>query len=847
MLGFSQKTVTGVVVDEGATVSLDISIAPQAIEVDAITVSAEREKGSTAFLMDQRASSISMVDAVGASAISRSPDSDAADVAKRMTGVTVSEGKFVFVRGLGERYSQTALNGSPLPSPEPEKEVVPLDLFPAGFLESLTTQKSYTPDQPADFSGGAVQIRTKDFPDRFQMRLGVGTSFNSMSQGQDGFLTYSGGSRDYLGMDDGTRAFPKEAKAYLGGLKGIRLPADAGLRAALGPFFFKEFTPYSESTPLNRNFDLSIGGSRGLFGKEVGFLVAGNYSDEYTIMDREEEKKYRASSFNPEIPPEIRQPNIDYTFDKGTRTVVLGALANLSINLSPAHKLALRATFNRNTDDEARRYEGRNQEDIGGDIRADRLRFVSRTLVWGQVSGEHLLPLESRLDWRLNLSGARREEPGLRETLYLDDGDAYYLLNHAESGRMFWSDLKDDEVSGQLDWQLPFRFRGGSGSFKAGGAYRERDRDFAARRFSWRFLGGWATDADSAIASGGIVGNARTLGEFSLDEVVEPGDQYQAKDKRVAGYAMVDLPLTPALRTIIGARYETYRLDLTSRGETLKNADLGDLTPSINLVYSLGDRMKIRGAVSHTLDRPEFREIAPFQFTEATSLRQVFGNPDLETAKILSGDLRWDWFFGLGEMLSAGVFYKEIDKPIEQVFLAAASSAYSYTNGRKATLRGVEVDAQVGFGHVSSTLSSFGLSGNFSWIDSETQVEARGAFVPTNVRRPLEGQAEYVLNVGLTHMPNWRELEAGLYLNRLGRRLFAAGGSGIPDIYEMPRNAVDATLRVGLPQGMTLKLKATNLLDQVYRFEMSKNGITMVQHQYWTGRTFSLGLAWDLY
>ncbi len=257
MLGFGKKTVTGVVVDAGATLSMDISLAPRAIEMEAITVSAEREQGSNVFLLDQRSNSVSMVDAIGAANISRSGDSDAADVAKRMTGVTVSDGKFVYVRGLGERYSQTSLNGSPLPSPEPEKEVVPLDLFPAGFLESLTTQKSYTPDQPSDFSGGSVQIKTKDFPDRFQLRIGVGTSFNSMSQGRNDFLSYSGGGLDFLGVDDGTRAFPNGSQGRAGRAQGHSTPRRPEPSHRSGAVFLQglhphagEYSPESGFRPL---------------------------------------------------------------------------------------------------------------------------------------------------------------------------------------------------------------------------------------------------------------------------------------------------------------------------------------------------------------------------------------------------------------------------------------------------------------------------------------------------------------------------------------------------------------------------------------------------------------------
>ena len=854
MIGFSKKTVTDVVVDEGATLNLDIALETQAIQMDAITVSAEREQGSTAFLMDQRASSVSMMDAVGSLEISRSPASDAAEVAQRMTGVTVADGKYVFVRGLGGRYSQTALNGSPLPSPEPEKEVVPLDLFPAGFMESLTTQKTYTPDRPMDFSGGAVEIKTKDFPSRFTVKLGMGTSFNSNSQFQDGFLRYNGGGMDWLGLDDGSRDLPAEAQRLMGPIKeGGRLPSDPTERVGVGEALRaadQQFAPFVKDTPLNRSFNASIGGRRDLFDDgEFGFFLAGTYSDSYKRIEDEVERKWRTEAFRPET-AENSAPNVDYVFARSTRSVTWGTVTSLTFKPNPNQQISLRATVNLNTDDEGRTYQGRNGEDVGGMLRDERSRFVQRLMTWGQLSGEHRLFFGSRLDWRATMARADRHEPFLRESIYLLDNDNYYLLDYTESARYFWSELTDDDVSTELDWRFPFRLAGREWAFKFGGAYRDRTRDFGARRLNWLFRGGTIEDLDTELQDGTIVESRPATGEFAIDEVVEPGDIYAADDERVAGYAMMEIPVTGKLLAVVGARVESYDLTMDSRNRfgadsTVASVSQTDVAPAVNLVYSLRNDLKLRAAVSQTLDRPEFRELAPFQFTEATSLRQLRGNPELIPATIRGADLRFDWFFGPGELFSGGVFYKEMDNPIEQVFVAAASSAYSFQNADKGNLYGAEMDLQLSLGRLSRALSSFSMQGNLAWIESEVTVSREGIFQPTNLKRPLEGQAPYVLNVGVNYT-TFGGFEAGILYNRFGQRLAAAGGSGLPDIYEQPRNALDLTLSFPLRQGAQVKLRGTNLLDAEYRFEQSANGITRVQRLYSVGRTLSVGFSWEL-
>jgi TonB dependent receptor-like, beta-barrel/Carboxypeptidase regulatory-like domain/TonB-dependent Receptor Plug Domain len=857
-IGFAQKTVTDVDVASGSVTVLNITLEPAVFQLEGITVTADVEKGSAVAVLDQRRTSQNVLEAVSADEIRALPSSDAADVAKRMTGVTVSEGKYVYVRGLGDRYSQTQLNGSPLPSPEPEKEVVPLDLFPSSFLETVAAQKTYSPDRPADFSGGAVRIQTRDFPNRFQWSFEAKASMNTQSQFKDNFLSYTHGSRDFLGIDDGSRALPYPVDSALGGLRSEgRIPSNSAARLTLGQSFQREFNPQLGTTPISRSFNGSVGSLFSLFGLQTGFLAGLTYADDYTVVQDEVERKWRANLFDPTIPDAQRVANIDYTFQRGLRNVRLGTVGNLAFLLSPTQKVGVRTTFTRSTDDEARTYSGLNNEDLGGLVESDRLRFVRRDLYWGQVFGDHQLFWNSRLEWRGTMARALRNEPALRETIYLnrilaDSSAPYYLENVGESGRYLWGDMTDDDLNFELDWNFPFRgFAAMDGSVQVGGAYRTRKRDFAARRFLWQFPGGVVRDIEQNLTDDNITGTPPGPGEFRIQDIIEPGDQYIGEDTRVAGYAMVELPLSSRLRTMVGGRVENYDMLIESRGDTLSVATDGtvgvqkrtDFLPAVSLTYQLNRDMNLRLAGSRTLDRPEFRELAPFQFSEASSLRQLFGNPALIVATIWSGDARWDWFPRSGELVSASLFYKRLNNPIEQTFIVAASAAYSFQNAADADIYGAEFDLRKRLDFITPALNSVSFQGNLALIKSDVRVLTTGTFQPTNERRPLEGQSTYSLNLGLTYQSNYGGSEVGLFYDRQGERVTAAGGFGIPDILEQPRNQLDLNVSQALGRGFRLKLSMTNMLNEPYTFLQQANGVTLVQRTYKTGMNLVVGLA----
>ncbi len=864
-LGYGRKTVTGVTVGAGEATQLDVTLAPEAVQVADLTVSVERERGSAAALLDEQRRSLAVSDAVGEQDISDLPASNAAESARQITGVTLSEGKYVFVRGLGERYSQTTLNGSPLPSPDPERSVVPLDLFPAGFLQSVRIQKTYTPDREADFSGGTVEIRTREYPERFTAKLSVGSSLNTRSQFRDDYLRSGGGSLDFLGIDDGSRGLPRAVEQELGGLDGGRLPSDPGTVERMGESMLdgdlSRFSPSNGSTPNNMDWSFALGDGTQVFGDDFGYFVAGSYSSNHTLRTDEVERKWRTTAFDPELVADREvQPNVNYEYSRGTRDVEWGGIANATYQPHPDHELTLKTLYDRHASDEARTYLGANREDLGGVLRNERLRFVARDMGWGQLEGEHRLPGGVRVEWAGAASRANRREPGLREAIYKRgfnrDEEPFVLQNTGESARYLFSDLTEDDLSGRLDVTVPFALplADRDAELQLGGSVRERGRDFAARRFRWRFSqGAGITSLDSALSRESVSGRLESPGDMALTELREPGDTYRAEDDRRGGYGMLTLPLSERLTATLGARLESYSLTLSGRSdenspgeeETLSDQDRTDVFPALNLKYAVTDAMNVRAAASRTANRPAFRELAPFQFTEAASLRQVYGNPGLEPAEIRSLDVRWEWFPAAGEALTLSGFYKELDRPIEQVFVATAGEAYSYQNAENGRLFGAEAGARkrLGLLHPGGP-GGLTLSGNLALIDSRVNVRTGGIFDPTRPERPLEGQADYAASLGVIYRSPGRDTKAGVYFSVSGDEVTAAGGANQPDIVKRPRPDLDVTLEQSLAPRLAVELEATNVLDSPHLWEQSMNGITRMQRRYTTGRTFSLSFQY---
>ena len=846
-LGYATKTVTGVVVAPGATVSVDLSVEPRAIALEALVVTAEAERGNTAALIQERQRAAVVMDAIGSDQISRSPDGDAAAALRRVPGMSVVEGKYAYVRGLGDRYSATTLNGSPLASPVPDRKVIPLDIIPSSMLESIVTAKSYSPDQPGDYAGGLVQLRTRDFPAFRIFNVSASTSYNSASSLQDG-LGYPGGGYDFLGFDDGTRDLP------------AMVPLDRPVTRAnfnsaelqsIGQSFAGAWGPSGQSLPVNQSFGLSFGDEFELFGRSFGFLASVNQSSDYGVQSKLIERTFSTSGG--------ADPEVDYAGEVTTHSVSVGGLLNASYELAPTHRLSLNGVYNRLTDDAARTLEGFNL-DSNTNQRNTRIQYVAQSLMNAQLRGDHQINSlgDLSIDWRAAATRAERYEPNTRESLYREFDGTFVWDDFIQSGSVFHQDMVDDGYSGGLNLTLPFNVRGLPASIRVGASADRKDRSAYSRRFRFRPRGG---DIDSRV---------RTLEPdelfqpqyisptgFEISEATFRTDNYDASEEIEAAFLMFDAEILPKLRLVAGARVERSRQQVSPvdlfpvPGQTaLEGADVNEtqVLPALNLTYEVTDAVNLRASASQTLARPQLRELAPFSFADYAGGFLVVGNPELTLSRIQNYDLRWEWFMSPGALLALSGFYKSFENPIEVQVLPSTELIKTWVNAPEAQNYGFEAELRAPLGLLAERLGDFSANANLTLVRSD--VEAGGLvryylagsgaqeIEVLDRKRALQGQSPYVANLGLTYFNQDAGTTATALFNRFGRRIEAVGREATPDIYEEARSQLDVVLEQRLRNNLTLKLSAGRLIGHDIVFTQGGDLV----RGYDTGRSVSLSI-----
>lgn len=848
-IGYAPKTVTGVAVEPDGVVTLDVSLESAALKLEGITVSAAVETGSTVALMAERRAESIVVDAIGQDQIAKSPDGDAAAALKRVPGLSVVDGKFAYVRGLGERYSATTLNGAPLASPMPDRKAVPLDIVPSGLLESIVTAKSYSPDQPGDYAGGLVELRTKTFPSRRVFTVKASTSYNTVASFQDG-LRYAGGGLDFVGFDDGSRALP----AALPTDQRVIFPNfSRGELERFGESFGGDWGPLSGQLPPNASLGVSYGDDLEVFGRSLGLLASASYANEFSQRDGIVERVFASAG--------AADPEVDYGGEATTRSVSLGGLANLSYELTPTNRITANFVFNRLMDDEARRYQGFNL-DANANLRNYRLRFLAQTLLNTQVKGEHLLGFlgDAKADWTAAWSRASRYEPNTREVLYREQNEQFFFENFVSSGSVFHQSLVDDTYSGSARLTVPFTLGEGdrSGSIAVGGRVSKKRRDAFTRRFRFLLVPGAAVDR--ALAPNDLFG-AGTIGKdgFELQEATFRPDNYDALEDAAAGYVKVEAGLARSLKVMTGVRVESVvqevtPFDLFDTGQPpLEGAHLDntDFLPALSLTFGLREDMNLRLSGSQTLARPQLRELAPFAFADYAGGHLTVGNPELARTTIRNFDTRWETFFGGGGLFAASAFYKSFQDPIEVSVLPSTELLKTWVNGGAAHNYGVELELATGLGFLSPAFESFALNSNVTLVRSEVSTpETIRIYIPGQggadlavvaKNRALQGQSPYVVNAGLSYESTSGRSRAAVLLNRFGRRIDAVGGQATPDIFEEPRTQLDLVLERTLLNGMSFKLSASRIVGNVVEFTQGDG----VLRRWDSGRTVSLSIGWN--
>lgn len=848
---FAAQTVPDVAVVAGQDTPFAIGLVPAGLALDDFTVRAPAITGNTAALLDERRESSAVADVLGAEQMSRAGDSSAASALRRVTGLTLVGGRYIFVRGLGERYSQTLLNGAMLPSPEPERRVIPLDLFPAMVLDSVVIQKTFSPDMPAEFGGGVVQLRTRRFPVEPVFKLAVTGAWRGGVTNTKGFTVQEYGA-DVLGAGAGPRRVPEiieTATADRPMVLGDRFTPD-GFTAddlqAFGQSLNGRWTPEERTLPPDFGVQMAVGGGKRFNDDQaVGALLALNWSNQW------DNDTYDRSFYSLEPDGSLRETN-RFTFDEANNNIQLSGLFTVGGQPYQGQEITATTVVLRNTDANGRIYEGYYEED-DNNIRVQRMQWIERQLFSQQFAGSHDLAMGERpvnLSWRYVYSRATRLEPDRRSVRYdfSERQQAYVLSQRGDANGRFFNDLLDTAHDAALNVTVPVRIaKDRDMKIKVGGWLFLKDREVDTRRFTFLnrgiegdVLGGTAEEifAEANINPDG----------FQLTEVTQATDNYSGTQTLGAAYAMVEIPILPWLDAMAGARMEhsnqvvtTFKLFDPAEVPIVADLKTVDVLPAATLNIKPLDDLGVRLGYGRTVSRPEFRELSPAYFSGVVGGRPQFGNPDLGRATIDNVDLRIEWFPDRGDVVSASAFYKQFTNPIEQVVVIGADEALTYQNARAARNFGFELEFRKNLAFIDEKVRDLYVAANAAFIFSRIDL-GDNTGVQTNDVRALQGQSPWVINAQIGYDNPELGINAAILYNATGPRIDEVGSFGLPDSYVLPFHQLDVVAGVDLPRGFNLGLRAQNLLDSAETLRIGAGDVVESRRPGWR---IGLRLEWD--
>ncbi|HRF81226.1 MAG TPA: carboxypeptidase-like regulatory domain-containing protein [Flavobacteriales bacterium] len=818
-----ESTERPVTVTADARTIADVELKTQGIEMKEFeVVTLKRTETEGAVVMETRKSE-QVVNGIGREQISKGQDRTAGDVVKRIPGVTMVGDRFIMIRGLADRYNTVMLNDVIAPSLESDKRAFSFDILPSGALDRIMIYKTGAPELPGEFAGGVIKIHTVNHPNENQTRVDYSTSYRAGTTFND-FYSSQRSSTDNLGFDNGLRQLPG---AFPGSLYNTSPERLQGAGRSLA----NNWTADQRTAMPDQRFSVMLARRFGGEGKNIsgGNVTSLNYTN---TMASYTAKNYNYNVFDP---VSQRSDSIyNYTDNENFHTVRFSALSNFSMLVGNNTKLEFRNLFTQQGVDQATLRTGKNFEEQF-EVRNYAFRYQQRSIYSGQLHGEHDLRTDvSKVSWTAGYGMANSTEPDLRRLrtvrdINTTDADTPFQTiippgaTTLDAGR-FFSEMNETVMTGKLDYEHKITGEHNTFKFRGGVFVEQKDRTFAARWMSYRAASSSQLDQSLLFAPLDQVFSSNNINNgtgFKLEEGTNPSDRYTAANSLYAGY--LGTTMTLATKTVVSAgvraEHNTQQLNSATFGgrRVLVDNPVLSILPSVNASRSFGERSQVRLAWATTVNRPEFRELAPFAFYDFSFNNVLSGNDSLKTATIQNVDARYEFYPSAAEVVSVGVFYKHFTNPIEMFFLPGAGSGgtrnFTFGNAQQATSVGAELEVkrQLSGLFTEGYLSHVGLMLNAAYIITEVQL---GDVAAQAQQRPLMGQSPYIVNAGLYYQDTERKLQYNVLYNVIGPRLFAVGTFGTPDIYEMPRNVVDLTLTKGIGKRLEVKLSAQDILNQ---------------------------------
>lgn len=891
---YQTMTIEDVVVEEGEVTLLEnIRLKESNMELQEVVITAEAVRTSEVALLSMKKKSAAIMDGISASKMRLVGDATAVEAAKRVTGVSIEDGKYVYIRGLGDRYTKTTLNGVDIPGLDPDKNSLQMDIFPTNLINNMMVSKNFTAELPADFTGGIMNVETKDFPEERIIDASVGIGFNPDMHFNSDYLTYSGGGTDFLGFDDGTRALPRFATS-----NNIPTPISGASDAQVNDFvssFSPELAAQRQSSFMDYSASFTVGDQVEITKKDsaegynnydpkLGYVFSLSYKADYTYYDDVVYGEYQRL-IDPDV-YELRYANL-LEGQMGEESRLLGGLAGLAFKTRYS-KLRLTGMHLQSGTSRAGIFRIDNSVDAVGQsgylAESHNLEYNERRLTNVLLHGEHVLKDSGwEIDWRLSPTLSSSDDPDIRKTAYtFEPTDTAFFAGAGGNPSRIWRNLDEINATGKLDITKNYKFLAKDAKFKFGGSHTYKQRDYEILFFDIQFFGSqdWPNPDPATVLDPENIypGESNNIYYQSGNNDPNP-NAYQSNSNTSGFYFSNEMNVLPNLKTILGLRAEYFIMRHTGRDQAYASGDFEngnnldndivlesfDLFPSVNFIYALTEEQNIRLSYTRTIARPSFKELSFAQILDPLTNRIFNGalfeyddwNGDLIETRINNVDLRWELYKERGQMFSVSAFYKQFDSPIELVRIPEQQTTTEFQprNVGNGTLLGVELELRKHLGFIAESLQNLRVSGNVTFVYSridmtETEFESRLTYEKTGQtiddQRAMAGQAPYVINGGLSYSNQDMGLETGIFYNVKGPTLYIVGVGLYPDVYNEPFHSLNFSFnkKLGKEGNTSIDFKVSNLLDDDIEsyfssFEAEDQPFSRLS----PGRTFSIGLS----
>lgn len=801
----------------------DLLMMEEASELETVTIQASAIRTSESALMSVKRNAPNLLDGISASTFRQIGDGDAASAVKRVTGVSIEGGKYVYVRGLGDRYTKTVLNGMDVPGLDPDRNTIQMDIFPTNVIDNIIVSKSFTSDLPADFTGGVVDIETKDFPEEKTMKLGISGGLNPSMHFKSNYITYQGGRTDWLGFDDGTRAIPTGGRSNVpqfGQVVGNpNSPAGMDYQNILNGFN-KTLGGARQASLMDFGLSFSLGNQIARPKVTWGYNAAVTYKNETEFYQNAEFNLYGKpiGQVETELEPLEKQRG-----DFGVNNVLLGGMAGIALKTA-ASKFKINLLHLQNGESKAGIFDFENTN-LGANFEAKQynLEYSQRALTSILLSGVHYFNgRDWEVSWKIAPTLSSIEDPDIRFTRFRLPTNN--ISTEVGLPARIWRTLQEENLVGRGDITRNLGMFNREAKLKFGGSYSFKHRLFNIQSFQFPtgdtpFTG----DPNQILNNENLFSASNRNGiRYNPDFIPINPNEYESFASTIGGYGSLELSPAEKLKAVVGLRVEQFNQFYTGTNQNgtivydmVEMLDDLDFFPTVNLIYNLKEKQNLRLSATRTTARPSFKELSYAEILDPITGRtfvgglypettnsgsEVLWDGNLTSTRINNFDLRWEMFQQRGEMFSISAFYKTFERPIEIVQFLSDPGTFQPRNVGNGAVAGLEFEFRKSLKFMSPSLENFFLTTNLTVTESqikmsESELRSRtlSAKEGEEVKntRVMAGQAPYIVNTGIAYNNFTSGWEAGLFYNVQGPTLSFVGFGNRTDTFTVPFHALN--------------------------------------------------------